>query len=210
MNCQGPDSGLRTGASAVARAHSRRPCPSRPQTKNAIVALPDAPGTAVGSAAPGTDRASASKVAPRTLKRTSSISEKWSRNAAKAARNSARGIARLAASVPAGGAQPWSEIHLTWGAGSPGRDGNGGASTASAKYDPTLARSRSRTATDRSRTSLASDSERSSIVSSRAVSLSGATGAWAGGSARAVSPAAGAPRASRAATATARQARIER
>jgi hypothetical protein len=178
VNCQGPDSAFCTYVSAVARAHSRRPCLSRPQTKKAIVALPFAPGIAVGWPASGTARASASNVAARTLKRTSSISEKWSRNAEKEATSSARGIGRLALPAAAGAAQPWSEIHLTWRVDSAGAEGNGGASTAWPKYVAIVARSRSRAATDRSRSSFASDSERSSIASSRSVSLAGGWGAW--------------------------------
>ena len=100
VNCQTPFAGFRTRVSVVARAHSRRPFASRPQTKKATFAVPAAPGAAVGSAAPGTERASASKVAPFTLKRTSSISEKWSRKAANAERSSARGVGRGAGSAP--------------------------------------------------------------------------------------------------------------
>src|SRR5713226_431799 len=97
-------------------------------TKKATRACPDAPSTAVGTSAPMIACAESSKLATLTLKRPSSTSLKWSRNAAQPPRNSVALILPVLAEEEALtglAVQPCDMIHLTSGLVLLGSDGNG-------------------------------------------------------------------------------------
>src|SRR6266851_9666410 len=114
-------------------------------TKKATRACPDAPSTAVGTSAPMIACAESSKLATFTLKRASSTSLKWSRNADQPLRKS---VALILPVLPeeealAGfGVQPCDMIHLTSDLVSRGSDGNVSAANSCGKNCAVFSRSR--------------------------------------------------------------------